>query len=389
MKNKNITIFFAAFLLTVIPVLFTNIVYDQGEVYFLRYLLTKHAPEYVQKLSKSDLGMHDYGNERVLKAEMIKTIGKDADCLILGSSQILQIGSLRPINFVKEMRCQRPLNMGVSGGSIEDIFIAIELARQNYDLKNKKIIIGMSPWFLEWQADYRYGIHYSYLEDFFKRYGRSHSFKYELDFHWYYLKHLLNWDYFKATITENAVPNDFAIIPKYLSQDLYVSRTDNVLEEGTHFHAVLKDGSKLYNHEYYEKMSTDQNTFAKHRYKLTLEMKSDAKEIFDLLKLVSDDLEKDNIKIHLLMTPYHSNFFSPEDDYSRMVRDTETLIKDNCQKNSWNCIGSYDPKNLGCTDTEFLDDMHAKLECLTKIKSPQKTLPMGIKSDEKKAIVEL
>ena len=78
-------------------------------------------------------------------------------------------------------------------------------------------------------------------------------------------------------------------------------------------------------------------------------------------------LKKKDKKIIFLLTPYHPGVFKQNAKELQYIKGVESKIRKFARLNDIIVLGSYNPNIIGCTNSEFLDFMHAKIECLNKI----------------------
>lgn len=141
-----------------------NFIVDPGEIYFKKILADDiKSTEFSNKLFNSKYGIVPGRSERLLKTTLAKGSSNfNFDCIVLGSSRIMQISSIRNTGNIKN-QCNSLLNLGVSGGSIEDISIFSYIILNNTKLP-KKVFIGIDPWTLKFGMDARYGAYKEYYK---------------------------------------------------------------------------------------------------------------------------------------------------------------------------------------------------------------------------------
>ena len=106
-----------------------NFVVDPGYIY-LKKNFNNNVDEYAKKLFTSEKGLIATGwNERVVKSAMAKYAG-NFDCVILGSSHIIQISQVRHTGNIQQV-CPKLLNLGVSGASLEDLIVFTDIIFEN------------------------------------------------------------------------------------------------------------------------------------------------------------------------------------------------------------------------------------------------------------------
>jgi len=119
--------------------------------------------EYAKKLQVSKKGLISEGwNERAIKLSLAKFSG-EYDCIVMGSSHIMQISGLRNTGNITTI-CPKLLNLGVSGGSLEDLFVFSDVILNNKN-KPKKIFIDISPWLFKYNMDERWQMNKKHYDE--------------------------------------------------------------------------------------------------------------------------------------------------------------------------------------------------------------------------------
>ena len=110
-----------------------NFIIDPGEIYLKKILADDiKSAEFANKLFNSKYGIVDKWSRRIVKTTLAKESGNfNFDCIVLGSSRAMQISHIRNTGNIKN-QCNSLLNLGVSGGSIEDISIFSYLFKKSY-----------------------------------------------------------------------------------------------------------------------------------------------------------------------------------------------------------------------------------------------------------------
>ncbi len=360
--NKSIIIFVT--LMFVIGGI--NFIVDPGEIYLKKILADMQCAEFSKQLFASDYGIVQTGwNERLVKTTLAKEAGK-FDCVILGSSHIMQVSGVRNTGKIKS-QCKNILNLGVSGGSIEDISIFSYLILNNINLP-KQIFIGIDPWTLKFGMDSRFGAYNDYydkmnvmLKD--KEAGKDVSYLGKL------IKNLFNGEYFYYSVlslinkTENKKMND-----GLFNKNIIFPKDKFAYSTGYTEAVTLQDGSHVYDKNWIlqQKSINPKIAIGGSEYKIYGEAYDEA--TIQYLKKIIDLYQNNNIKVNLVLTPYHPNVFKGGNTKLVIyITAIEKIIKKFSAENHIKLYGSYFPDKLGCTNEDFYDFMHATNNCLNKI----------------------
>ena len=119
---------------------------------------TSFGQQYAKALlaSKHGLVFPDSLDERETKAELAKNAAQH-DCVVIGSSHVMQIGSARKHRAFST--CKSILNLGVSGAGIEDHVVLTWLAL-SADAP-RALILAIDPWTFAFGKDERWKVRYS------------------------------------------------------------------------------------------------------------------------------------------------------------------------------------------------------------------------------------
>ena len=139
----------------------------------------------------------DGWNERSIKTSLAN-FSDNYDCVVFGSSHVMQISSIRNTGNITNI-CPKLLNLGVSGGSFEDVF-AFSNIIFNHKIKPQNIFIDITPWFFKFNMDTRYKINQSKYDEFLSKLNKKESDithnSYQIDL----IKNLFNLEYFITSI---------------------------------------------------------------------------------------------------------------------------------------------------------------------------------------------
>ena len=355
LKYNFLILFICLFFISAI-----SFIIDPGKVYLRKMINDYNTKKYVNILKKSEYGLvQENWNERVVKITLAKEF-IDTDCIIMGSSHVMQISGIRNIGNINK-QCKSLINLGVSGGSLEDIFIFSNIVLDNKILP-KQVFISIDPWTLKFNMDSRYLLHeenyINMLEELNIKNVKNISYEGKI------LTNLINKEYFfnslRLLVESDKRIFDFSEIEKVNEKfDFRYGYTKPV---------TLADGSHIYNTSWINKQSENvlKLAYGGGDYKITGEPYDDSAVIAfgNLIEFYN----KKGIIINFLLTPYHPNVFKNGD--TNLVRHMNKVNKKIVQlsaKYDIKIYGSFYPNKLNCIESEFYDFMHATSECLNKI----------------------
>jgi hypothetical protein len=324
------------------------------------YHKTSITPErYASELIKSKYGLlslEGMFSERELAKEL-SAYSKDVDCIIIGSSHVMQISSFRENRSLSDL-CPSILNLGVSGASIEDhITLSFLVINSGF---SKNIILGIDPWTLTYNKDRRWLL---YKDSYRQAQSSILNEKIKLDnFNPSIINNLLSLEYTGRSI---------ALLSKYITTGIptiteapYFNYSTGLSES-----VYLPDASLIYSEEYISKSNKSNlsnNIGVSDTYKVGGPVTS-KKAVSDYKKLLNW-ISSNNAKPHIILTPYHPTAWSKKGtNIDSAMRKTEKAVIKIGKELSIPIMGSYDPRKTNCSKNEFYDVMHAKDTCLTKI----------------------
>jgi peptidoglycan/LPS O-acetylase OafA/YrhL len=259
------------------------------------------------------------------------------NAIVFGSSRIMQIGEH---NFPNKI-----LNLGVSGASVEDDLAIVDLATKKF---NPKILfIAVDPWL------------------FNKNSGQGSWMS-------------LNDEYVTALSTLNVrLDKKYALteanketllleigskIYTSISNQVYVANND--LPESRD--KIRRDGSRVYNTTYANKTQKeisvgfdDLLNYAMTDYFFS----KTSQELFG--RFVDSYSQKYNVV--LVLSPYHPKLYERMRRERPIYLEIESNFRVFAKTHNVAIIGSYNPENLGCNESEFYDGMHPKGSCMGKV----------------------
>jgi hypothetical protein len=322
---------------------------------------------FIEKLVNSNNGilMKNYvWNERDIYLNLAK-YNNDAECIILGSSQIIQISSLRK-NKSLTNTCDSLVNLGVSGAVLEDYIVLSQSILENQK-GPKKIIIAINAWTLNFNRDSRW-LHYKNdydralkkiitgNENMDKTISTTASYEILL------IKNLINIKYFISSLN---------LINSKKNYSIELAKDFNY-ELGTTHRVLLSDGSIISSaKDIKSRKNNNEELFNKKKWGMQNwgiipEKWYDENAIEIFIKLVNQ--LKNNFNVIFLITPYHPYVWSNEKQPAvKAMRNVELKINEIAKMVQVDVVGSFNPEKVGCDRDEFIDEIHATDLCLSKL----------------------
>lgn len=362
MSNKKFIIAVIAFFFSSVVIIgIINFVVDPGNVYLKKYF-QNNANEYAETLLLSKNGLvADGWNERIVKAALAK-YPREFDCIVFGSSHVMQISQIREVGNIQKI-CSSLLNLGVSGGALEDLTVFTSIILNN-QYKPKKVFIGIDPWTFKFNMGERYLINKQYFDQLNSALTSNRKNENEINYEILQIKNLFNLQYFSSSLLE---------IYKKIKQGslltLYQIKKPNGdfnYNDGYKEPVTLPDGSHLYESEWIKKQKNTPIAIGGGDYNIRGEAyESNA---IDYFKKIVKLYQHQNIEVSFIITPYHANVFKVQSKVVEHIAAVETLVYELSRELSCRVLGSFYPDKIKCTDHEFYDFMHPTTECLDKIK---------------------
>ena len=294
-------------------------------------------------------------DERLLQKYFIEKMKQSPSEIVLGSSQIMIIGS----NYSTDSSL---INNGVSGASIEDYLAIYQLYEIN-GFKIKKVIIGLSPWLLNdnhGQSRWK-----SLADEYYSFITQKLNLRAKKDFKTTFYnfsksKQLLSSSYFKISL-------------EYLFKGINkeYNPTRNIINTGF---TRLTDGSIFYDKiyrsasfeeiEYKAKITTTTNPV----YSLGnfTNLSENYKLIFTAF---IEYLQKENIEVEFFIPPYHPIVYEyfKKNEYYHIVFKTEQYFRNFALNHKIQVFGTYDPSVYKLDDSYFYDGLHCNQKAINKI----------------------
>ena len=259
--------------------------------------------------------------------------------IVVGSSRAMQINS--------EMIGEPIINLSVSGASIEDnIAISLEAFTK---IGAKNIFIGADPWLLNiHHGQYRY---------------KSINNLYE-----YWIKRITNklppQNYFSS---KNNIDNHSDNLFLALRNKLH-KKEKSIPKNGKPevYDKKAYDGFHIYNKQYINNTETNVEGFSKILNYSMNSFEYDLRSEEKLLLLI-DYLKNLDIKVTLILSPYHPDLYQMMKSNKSIFIDVENKFREISQHHNIEIIGSYDGSVVGCDRKDFYDGMHPKDKCMRKL----------------------
>jgi len=354
MNNYKWYLFKILFLTSVFLLIVASVSYiiDPSNIYHSSYKNHNSPSMYVTRLLKSRNGLlwpkHSWNQRDLVSSLAQKDVA--VDCAVIGSSHVMQVSSVRKNASIRNL-CSTIINLGVSGGTLED-YLALSYMLSNKKQKPGTIVFGVDPWALDFNKDSRW-----------ERYRDSYySMKEILEpdninrdkgrfTRWKYIKNLINPSYFLRSIKQ----------PE--RKDLFINEAPKFNHAvGIDAPVFLPDRSIIYSNTYIADSNASRIPVGGTKYKIRPEPVPNYSEVAIALfsKLVRK-LNKAGINTVILMTPYHHNVWADMNSVTtKALLEVEPRIRKIGRDLGIKVLGSYNPDVIGCTPDEFNDFMHAK-----------------------------
>lgn len=359
MNNKKwIKIFFLLSFLAIVFVGIINYIVDPGYVYSKKYSSNKYD-EYTNKLLLSKNGLIATGwNERLVKASLAKH-SENFDCIVIGSSHIMQISSITNTGNISDV-CPKLLNLGVSGGSFEDLFVFSSIINSNY-IKPNKIFIDITPWLFKFEMDSRYKINKVYYDKFLQELNGINETHLYSNYSLKLFKNLFSLEYFITSL------KNYKLTFKKVSIKYPLEMYD--YKKGYVEPITLQDGSHIYDSNYIKKAKINIKNIKAGGGNYKIENKIYDEQALTQFEKLIKFYQLNNIKVNFILTPYHPNVFKNgiTKPVKHMIK-VENLAHELSKKYSVKVYGSFFSEKLGCKEDEFLDYMHTNKDCLDRIR---------------------
>ena len=357
---KKILLKISLFLPILFSVVFMNYFVDPANLF--------RGTPYEQSIAKLLLQGQNVANisnydERLLQKFYIQGLTQKKDIIVLGSSRSMQIST--------DMFPGKTLfNNSVSGASVEDFISIYEMYSQK-NLQPSIVIIGLDPWLLNrnngqtrWKSlisEYQAGI---------KRLG----FPLEMA------------DYFRLN---NIIPDKYfeLISLSYFQESVRYGvkffLDINVQGEQAQFYSTnetsadvpikLSDGSYSYAKSFSSLSTSEVRKLAISYVGDTVYSLESFNELDNNLALKLESfigfLQNNGVDVILFLPPYHPATYELliSSDKYKIIVEAQQYFSSLAKSRHIVILGSYNPYDVICDESEFYDGMHTKKSCIEKI----------------------
>ena len=278
-------------------------------------------------------------NMRLFVKSYIESRTDKPYAIILGSSRLMQIGNHNYHNNV--------MNFSVSSASVQDYLAFWFLASKKFD--PKIIFIGVDPWlFNDTSLVYEdYPLESEYISSL-------ENLGFDLNFLYPIHKNT------KDNVASSPIYKLYNSVNKPLRIKADDDSPDYLIDK------IRNDGSRVYNLSFANKPTAEieLNHLSFINYGMFPYKRSDSlKKVFKEFIL---HLKKDH-EVILVLSPYYSKTYEAMISNNKIFIGIEQEFIDLSLATGVHIIGSYDPRKIGCLDSEFFDGMHPKDECMKRV----------------------
>lgn len=310
------------------------------------------AGAYAERLLRASdgEGLVAWSAEREVKLELARRA--DADCYVLGSSHVV---SIRRDGLTDAGTCRALVNLGVSGGSIEDFLIL--LAQVAEHPQTRRVYLGLAPWSLKWGVDKRWQA-YAHAagparELFALPASRLDAAAAEQA---RYLN-LINLGYFLRNVQSLwqygvGGPPPLTIEP--------------AAQAGEGRAVTRPDGSHRYAQTYLRTMPPPRHLVGDGRFDIAKPFL--APDAVEVLGRVVETLRRRDIETVFLLTPYHPKVWDCANAMvCQALEQVEAQVRRLAGQHAVKVVGSYRPAPFGLGDADFHDDMHLAPSAIARL----------------------
>jgi hypothetical protein len=343
---------------SILLIVFLNFFIDPAGVY---HKDKSPEQEYANALAQTRNGLWWPDNsfdERAIKKHLAKEQqDQNPDCIIIGSSHVMQIGSSRPQKSLTDL-CRTILNLSVSGAGLEDQLALTHLVFTKSVHAPTKLILEIAPWTFAFGRDLRWSN--AYPDDYREMLNVLETPESADLTEGQHSKatNLISLQYTKESLKE-LYRMAFAEYKKEIQQAPPLQE-----DFGGKYPALFPDGSLLYSAYYYRSTNQTKVKPGGDNYKTG---GTDPKAISLYVRFLKWVIQQGHEPI-LIMTPYHPKVLTYSDSAnSKAIRETESVVAAIKADLNLAIIGSFNPNYTKCDESEFLDFMHARVSCLNKL----------------------
>lgn len=338
-------------LIVYIPVVTLNYIIDPAGLYNSKIRENAVAALNMGNIIESPGDM----DEGEFQKEMISSTSHKIDTVILGSSHVMYIP-------LKDDNCYFA---GVSGAYLGDYYGVIGLL-DYYNIKPKKIIIGVDPW--AFMSSYDKGRHtamqnyavyeHNLLLDDTKKEEKQEKTDFEK------LEELFSFAYFQSSV-KNLKHKGIVYYLNGSAQEVNIVNDDKPAEKAK----ILPNARRIMEAKGYK--TVDENNLnaqkaidANHIYQLGNGIKEINKNNFDDFEKLLVYMIDNNIEVELYLPSWYPKIYEYFEDTGSYVGvfELETMIRELGKKYNIKVRGSYDPSLCNVKEEDFADWLHLKPE---------------------------
>jgi hypothetical protein len=294
-------------------------------------------------------------DERSLQKYIIQNKAKGHDIVAMGSSRVMQ---LREDFFVPKSF----FNSGLSAATIEDYMLVYGYYSERGILPNK-IILAVDPWVFNRNHGFKRWFPLAKdVEKFEKKYFRSNA---------------INWHSRHTLLNSLRLYLDLFMPDMFQRSILEFGSSDNKIisttERRTNKRTKLSDGSRSYEYQRHNRSASEIDEIVKKHiveevpFGLSeFELDSTLIKVFGLF---IDKCIQDNIDIHLVLVPYHPDYykFLSQDNKYKSITKVEDIVVQIAADLKIGIIGSYSPLKVGLDKEDFYDPYHPSEKGMQKL----------------------
>jgi len=324
---------------------------------------------YAKSLVNSDHGLH-WSSNTISSRDLSLALSrytKDADCVVIGNSHSIQIGTYGKIKPLDDI-CDEILNLSVAGGGIDDILILSYLAIKNGP--PKKIILDFGAWTLSQKEDFIEPIaRIKSSSQYADKYKSAQLAILEID-----QKSSIFFDKYLNLINLEYTNRSISLLWKFIQDKKLSTGIVNVEKKintlsGIDSAVRLPDGSLVYPKKHIKNKKYTPIPGEYYYYKnRTGKLVSNVNSI-DAVKKILLFIMGSEVTPIVLLVPYHENLLKFKKSITVVsMNKNENILRQVGKDLGVSVIGSYNPVNIGCQANEFYDFQHPTRECLDRIK---------------------
>lgn len=328
-----------------------NFTIDVRGVYARADAMDSYVQRYVTTLMTSEHGLVSVPYERAVKLRLAQV--RLADCAITGSSHEMR-ANLQTLPPLKEIGCATAINLAVSGGTYEDLLIALGTLLEHN--KVRTVIAGIGPWALRSNADSRWASDHDLLASARRTLGLGRTA--QIDGKTDRLLNLINGSYLRRNLMSIVERQGDVGFPPIRDRQA----AGGALLPGEH--VMLADGSLTGEEETVGEVGDGS-------YKIAMPFIE--RRLVRELEQVIGHLAGQGIRVVPMLTPYHPKVWQCHAAaVCAALTAVEQEIRTLARAFGLTVIGSYDPRRFGLDAPAFGDDTHLLAKSLKAVAITQR-----------------